>query len=280
MASCNPGWQKAWAGWPAGPVEPHPHVEPGWENALEAAARAHGALEVGRPGHGARGFLPAARAPPRAWPSAAAPATHSPNPPRPSRACPICCATTTPACAPVLVDWLHGCYTAQTLDEALDRRAQLQPGEAIYVPAGHAVTAHSVELLRPGLRTGRAAGARPGDRAPGKGAARPAADREEARTALVRAEAAYADAPAPGGARREASEAQAARTSCRCEHAAPDPAGRAGARAQRADHADLAEVEAQLSDLQERRVQPRRASKSWICSWPTARSAMPSWATA
>jgi chromosome segregation protein len=44
----------------------------------------------------------------------------------------------------VLVDWLTGCYTAPTLDEALAKRADLQAGETIYVPTGHAVTAHSV----------------------------------------------------------------------------------------------------------------------------------------
>jgi outer membrane protein TolC len=44
--------------------------------------------------------------------------------------------------------------------------------------------------------------------------------------------------------------------------------------------ADLAEVEAQLADLQERRVAAEAALKSWTCSWPTARSARPNWATA
>ena len=44
----------------------------------------------------------------------------------------------------VLVDWLAGCYTAPTLEEALSKRAELQAGETIYVPTGHAVTAHSV----------------------------------------------------------------------------------------------------------------------------------------
>ena len=36
----------------------------------------------------------------------------------------------------VLTDWLQGCSIAQTLDEALNRRASLQPGEVIYVPTG------------------------------------------------------------------------------------------------------------------------------------------------
>src|SRR4030095_13882187 len=43
-------------------------------------------------------------------------------------------------------DWLHGCYTADTLEDALAGRERLQPGEAVYVKSGHAVTAHSVSF--------------------------------------------------------------------------------------------------------------------------------------
>jgi chromosome segregation protein len=57
------------------------------------------------------------------------------------------------------------------------------------------------------------------------------------------------------------------------------PAGRADPRAREQLAADLAEVDAQLEDLQERRVTGEAASKSWTCSWPTRRSATPSWTT-
>src|SRR6476469_11058126 len=43
----------------------------------------------------------------------------------------------------LLTDWLHGCYTAQSFEDALAAREKLQPGEAIYVRSGHCVTAHS-----------------------------------------------------------------------------------------------------------------------------------------
>ena len=45
--------------------------------------------------------------------------------------------------------WLHGCHTALTLDEAMAARERLEPGEAIYVAAGHAVMRHSVSFYAP-----------------------------------------------------------------------------------------------------------------------------------
>ncbi len=44
-------------------------------------------------------------------------------------------------------DWLHGCSTANSLDEALAQRAQLGDGQVIfYRLLRHAVTAHSVSF--------------------------------------------------------------------------------------------------------------------------------------
>src|SRR5690606_16764712 len=48
--------------------------------------------------------------------------------------------------AALLGDWLHGCLTAASLDEALSARPQLQAGEVIFVQTGHAVTQHSVSF--------------------------------------------------------------------------------------------------------------------------------------
>lgn len=45
----------------------------------------------------------------------------------------------------VLADWLQGCYTATSFEEALAQRDQLQPGESIYVKSGH-VMLHSVSF--------------------------------------------------------------------------------------------------------------------------------------
>ena len=46
----------------------------------------------------------------------------------------------------VLADWLQGCYTATSFEEALAQRDQLQPGESIYVKSGHVVMLHSVSF--------------------------------------------------------------------------------------------------------------------------------------
>ena len=123
------------------------HVRPGWENALEAALRERlGALEVSR--------LELAGAFGRDAPPAKLTFYQAGSVPATAEASPL------PALVDLLQlhdfaqsalmhDWLHGCYSAASLDEALAQRAQLKAGEAIFVPAGHAVTAHSVSFYAP-----------------------------------------------------------------------------------------------------------------------------------
>ncbi len=109
------------------------HIEPGWENALEAALRERlAALPVGRLDM-VRGFLGAggADAPPARLAFYSAPATPQPEPTATQPRLSDLLRVDNSGLRAVLVDWLHGCFTAQTLDEALDRRAQLQPGQAI-----------------------------------------------------------------------------------------------------------------------------------------------------
>ena len=48
-----------------------------------------------------------------------------------------------------MADWLQGCYTAASFEDALVKRTALQPGETIYVKSGHAVSAHSVSFYAP-----------------------------------------------------------------------------------------------------------------------------------
>jgi len=130
-------------------------VEAGWEAALEAALRERLAgLPVGRL-ESVRGFAGAAGEGPPArlafYSTAALPAAVQ---------APAGGAAALPRLADllrlpdaglhaVLTDWLAGCYTAPSLDEALARRAELRPGEVIYVAAGHAVGAHSVGFYAP-----------------------------------------------------------------------------------------------------------------------------------
>ena len=234
------------------------HVEPGWENALEAALRERmGALEVGRLDM-VRGFLGAGGhdAPPARLafynkPSDAAVQTGQGAANRLSDLLRIQDA----GLHAVLVDWLTGCYTAPTLDEALTRRASLQPGETIYVPTGHAVTAHSVSFYaQDSEQSGLLARAQEIEHLEKELRAQ-SLIHEEARVALARAESAYADASQRlVTARREASEAKQSAHELQVESLRlTQLAEQARARTAQLD-ADLGEVLAQLEELQERAV--------------------------
>ena len=233
------------------------HVEPGWENALEAALRERlNALEVGRLDM-VRGFLghggsdaPPARLAFYSKPQAAAPVAGNGA----SRLADLLRVNDAGLNA-VLVDWLHGCHTAQTLDEALNRRDQLQPGDVIYVATGHAVSTHSVSFYaQDSEQSGMLARAQEIEHLEKELRAQVLIS-EEARTTLVRAEAAYADASQRlVSARREASESQSRAHELQVETLRlTQMAEQTRARSEQIG-ADLAEVEAQLNDLQERRV--------------------------
>ena len=49
----------------------------------------------------------------------------------------------------LFTEWLQGAFTCGSLDEALNLRANLNAGEAIYVAAGHSITANSVSFYAP-----------------------------------------------------------------------------------------------------------------------------------
>ncbi|GAD24133.1 chromosome segregation protein SMC [Acidovorax sp. MR-S7] len=233
------------------------HIEPGWENALEAALRERlAALPVGQLDR-VRGFLGAGGqdAPPARlafYSSPSAPALEgAAGQPRLADLLRVHDA----GLRAVVSGWLQGCYTAQSLDDALARRAQLQPGEVVYVASGHAVDAHSVSFYaQDSEQSGLLARAQEIEHLEKELRAQ-ALIAEEARTALVRAEAAYADASQRlVAARREATEAQGRAHELQVETLRLSQlAEQARARSAQIG-ADLAEVEAQLSDLQERRV--------------------------
>ena len=234
------------------------HVEPGWESALEAALRERlNALEVGRLDM-VRGFLgsggndaPPARLAFYSKPPAGAAAAGNGAQPQLSDLLRINDA----GLNAVLVDWLQGCYTAQTLDEALNRRSQLKPGEVIYVANGHAVSAHSVSFYaQDSEQSGMLARAQEIEHLEKELRAQVLIN-EEARSTLIRAEAAYADASQRLiAARREASESQSRAHELQVETLRlTQMAEQTRARSEQIG-ADLAEVDAQLNDLQERRV--------------------------
>jgi chromosome segregation protein len=229
------------------------HVEPGWENALEAALRERlGALEVSRLDM-VRAF--AADGPPAKLAFYSPPLAGAPEQPAALARLSDLLRLNDAGQKALLSDWLHGCHAAQSLEEALAERERLQPGEVIFVRSGHAVTRHSVSFYAPDSeQAGLLARAQEIENLERELRAQ-ALITDESRAALVRAEAAYADASQRlVSARRESSEARSRAHELQVETLRLSQlAEQTRARGEQIA-ADLAEVEAQLEALQERRV--------------------------
>lgn len=236
------------------------HIEQGWENALEAALRERlSALEVSRLDM-VRGFAgadgrdtPPAKLSFYTAPDAAAPGRSNPS----LNLKPLAdlLRLNDAGLSALLGDWLHGCYTAGKLDDALAARDRLQAGEVIYVMSGHAVTQHSVSFYAPDSeQAGLLARAQDIENLDKQLRAQVLIS-DEARSALIRAEAAYADAAQRlATARREAAEGQSRTHELQVEVLRLSQlAEQTRARSQQIQ-ADMAEIEIQLDELQERKV--------------------------
>ena len=229
------------------------HIELGWENALEGALRERlGALEVSRL-EMVKAF--ASDAPPAKLaffspPLAAVPEAAS-NLPRLSDLLRVNDAGQ----RAVMVDWLHGCYTASSFEDALAQRSQLKAGEAIYVKSGHVVSSHSVSFYaQDSEQAGLLARAQEIENLEKQLRAQ-VLIADESRVSLSRAESAYAQsAQALVNVRREAAEAQTRNHALQVEALRlTQLAEQTRARSAQID-SDIAEVDAQLDDLQERRA--------------------------
>ncbi len=237
------------------------HIEPGWENALEGALRERlGALEVSRL-ESVRGFLGStgADAPPAKLAFYSPPAAGRPGIAASSghgfQALADLLRLNDAGQKAILGNWLHGCFAAPSMEAALQQRDKLNGGEMIFVQAGHAVGAHSVSFYAPDSeQAGLLARAQEIENFEKQLRAQSLIG-EEAQTALVRAEAAYADsAQRLVSARRDASQtqSQAHTLQVECLRLA-QIAEQSRARSQQIAE-DLAEIDAQLNELQERRV--------------------------
>lgn len=253
------------------------HIQPGWENALEAALRERmGALEVGRldslralatDAPPARlGFYSLPSGESTTTPSVPAGVTHPGSPLPDAAGSRTATASGLPRLADwlnlpdsglrtLLADWLQGCHTASTLEEALAQRERLQPGQTIYTPAGHAVSRHSLAFYAADSeQAGLLARAQEIEHLDKQVRAHTLIA-DEARSTLARAEAEYAEGMRHlAAARTEATQAQARQHELqvqvlRLEQQAEQTRQRSEQLA-----ADQAEVHAQLEDLQERRV--------------------------
>jgi chromosome segregation protein len=229
------------------------HIEPGWETALESALRERlNALEIGRL-ETARAF--AADPPPARLAFYSAPLAA---PEDPHRTLPRLVDLLRLGDAPLralLTDWLEGVYTAGSLDEALAQRGRLTPGEVILTREGHAVSAHAVAFYAPDSeQAGMLARAQEIEnleravRAQGLIA-------DEARTALVRAEAAATESGQRlAGARRETAETQSRAHQLQVEWLRLSQQAEAARSRQGQLDDELAEVDTGLEQLQERRA--------------------------
>jgi chromosome segregation protein len=233
------------------------HMEPGWDNAMESALRERlSSLEVSR--------LDMVKA----FASDAPPAKLS------FYTAPI--ATTTlarkglpAACRPLsdllrlsdaglsalLTDWLQGYFTAPSMDDAMAWRDQLQGSECFVLQSGHAVGKHSVSFYAPDSeQAGLLARAQDIENFEKQLRAQTLIA-EETRSASIRAEAAYADAAQRlVVVRQQASEALAKAHELQVETLRLTQwAEQTRVRSQQIG-ADLAEIDASLEDLQERRM--------------------------
>jgi len=230
------------------------HIEQGWENALESALRERlGALEVSRLDM-VRGFAHGAPPAKLAFytPPAAGNATPASALPRLADLLRVHEA----GLKAVLDEWLYGCFTAESLEDALARRDSLLAGQVIYVKGGHAVGRHSVGFYAPDSeQAGLLARAQEIDNL-GKQVRAQTLINDETRAQLVRSEAVYADmSQRLVAARDEASKAQAYAHTLQVEVLRLTQVAEQAQLRSSQIAADLAEVDAQLEDLQARRVE-------------------------
>lgn len=229
------------------------HIETGWENALESALRERlAALEVGRV-ETVRAFesdAPPAKLAFYSLPQAGIQNTHHTL----ARLSDLL-RLSEPGLKALMNDWLEGVYTAANLEEALANRDKLTHGEVIMTRAGHAVSQFAVTFYAPDSeQAGMLARAQEIENLDKQSRAQ-ALIAEDARSALIRAEAAYTDAAQRlATARRETSEHQQRTHQLQVEVLRlTQQAEQTNTRRSQIEE-ELAEIDAQLGELQERRA--------------------------
>ncbi len=229
------------------------HIEAGWENALESALRERlSALEVGRV-ETVRAFendAPPAKLAFYSLPSSGIQNTHHTL----SRLSDLLRLNDLGLKA-LMNDWLEGVYTAANLEEALASRSKLTHGEVIMTRAGHAVSQFAVSFYAPDSeQAGMLARAQEIENLERQSRAQ-ALIAEDARSALIRAEAAYTDAAQRlATARRDTSEVQQRTHQLQVEVLRlTQQAEQTNTRRTQIED-ELAELDALLGDLQERRA--------------------------
>jgi chromosome segregation protein len=227
------------------------HIEHGWENALESALRERlNALEIGRIDT-VRAFVqdaPPAKLAFFSKPTAAIGSTHQ-TLPRLSDMLRLGDA----GLKALLNDWLEGVYTAQNFDEALANRGKLTHGEVIMTREGHAVSQFAVCFYAPDdERAGLLARAQEIENLERQQRAQ-SLIAGEARSALIKCEAAYTEASLKlASVRRESAEAQTFAHQLQVELLRLSQMAEAATVRTSQLNEELTEVSAQLESLAER----------------------------
>jgi len=120
------------------------HITPGWEQALEAALREKlAALEVSKI-DSVKAFAVDTPATKLSFYSPSVSPTGASSTKLPALFDQL--KLNDASLNPLFADWLSGCFTAKDMEEALSSRQQLQAGQQIFTPQGHAVGLHSVSF--------------------------------------------------------------------------------------------------------------------------------------
>ena len=243
------------------------HIETSWENALESALRERlNALEVGRLDT-LKAF--AADPPPAklAFYSAAAVQTNAPTVadspsqsqrPQQPLGPPLMGLVRTDGhdrLAHLLQDWLQGVYTASSLEEALAQRSRLQHGEVLITREGHAVSAEALTFYAPDSeQAGLLARAQEIENLQTEQRAQSLLA-DEARSVLVRAEAAHTEASLRATQlRQDAAATQSRAHQVEVQWLQISQQNQAALERAEQLEGELAELDAQLEALQERRA--------------------------
>ncbi|MBK6864057.1 MAG: chromosome segregation protein SMC [Ideonella sp.] len=229
------------------------HIEAGWETALEAALRERlNALAVGRI-ETVAAF--ADDAPPARLAFYTPPATAIANTHRTLPRLSDLLRLQDAGLQALLNDWLEGVYTAPSMAEALAVRSQLTHGEVVMTAAGHAVSTYAVSFYAPDSeQAGLLARAQEIENLALQLRAQ-ALIADEARSALVRAEAAYTDAAQRlVGARRDAAECQTRAHQVQVELLRLSEQAQAAQSRRERLAEELADIDAQAEALEERRI--------------------------
>lgn len=168
------------------------HIEAGWENALEAALREKlAALEVSRL-DSIKSF--GEDAPPSKLAFYTPSGVPSTEPTSSMQRLIDLLRLRDAGQKALMTDWLHGCFVAKSMEEALTLRTQLKLGQMIFVPNGHAISTHSVVFYAPdNEQAGLLARAQEIENLDKQLRAQSFIS-EEARTRLIKAETAYSQA--------------------------------------------------------------------------------------